>query len=182
MIEMNPYAIMRMTIDTLKPSSPDLGTCFISTLGESKIDTLTLTINMENHHLPPRARGDGKDFADIPRGTSGPLLILVQILMSPVFFFFCVCFKSNLPHKFLCGVCSQAPSFSSLSLCSLPILDQLAQGGEPVLMCPQCRVTSARRGGPALRSPPRCRVLMGARRKDCAGLNETKAKGFFWFI
>lgn len=55
MIEMNPYAIMRMTIDTLKPSSPDLGTCFISTLGESEIDTLTLTINMNNHQLPRQA-------------------------------------------------------------------------------------------------------------------------------
>lgn len=112
MIEMNPYAIMRMTIDTLKPSSPDLGTCFISTLGESKIDTLTLTINMKNHHLPPRARGDGKDFADVPRGTRGPLLILVRILISPTFYFF-VCFKSNSLQK-----CSQAPSFSFLSLCS----------------------------------------------------------------
>lgn len=91
---MNPYAIMRMTIDTLKPSSPDLGTCFISTLGESEIDTLTLTINMKNHHLPPRARGDGKDCASAPRGRAGPLLVSVQILTSvhpcpplPCFFF-----------------------------------------------------------------------------------------------
>lgn len=55
MIEMNPCAIMWMTIDTLKPSSPDLGACFISTRGEAEIDTLTLIINMKNHHLPPRA-------------------------------------------------------------------------------------------------------------------------------
>lgn len=55
MIEMNPCAIMWMTIDTLKPSSPDLGTCFISTRTEAGIDTLTLIINMKNHHLPPRA-------------------------------------------------------------------------------------------------------------------------------
>lgn len=55
MIEMNPCAIMWMTIDTLKPSSPDLGTCFISTRAEAEIDTLTLIINTKNHHLPPRA-------------------------------------------------------------------------------------------------------------------------------
>lgn len=90
MIEMNPYAIMRMTIETLKPSSPDLGTCFISTLGESEIDTLTLTINMKNHHLPPRARRDGKDFANALRGRAGPLLVPVQILMSPYDFSFIV--------------------------------------------------------------------------------------------
>lgn len=70
MIEMTPYAIMRMTIDTLKPSSPDLGTCFISTWGESEIDTLTLTINMKNHHLPPRARGDGEGFCQRSEGQS----------------------------------------------------------------------------------------------------------------
>lgn len=70
MIEMNPYAIMRMTIDTLKPSSPDLGTCFISTLGESEIDTLTLTINMKNHQLPRQARGAGKGFCQCCEGQS----------------------------------------------------------------------------------------------------------------
>lgn len=81
MIEMNPCAIMWMTIDTLKPSSPDLGTCFISTCGEAEIDMLTLIINMKNHHLPPRARGDGKHFANAPRGREEPLCVPVQILM-----------------------------------------------------------------------------------------------------
>lgn len=80
MIEMNPYAIMRMTIDTLKPSSPDLGTCFISTLGESEIDTLTLTINMKNHQLPRQARGAGKGFCQCCEGQSRTS---VQILMFP---------------------------------------------------------------------------------------------------
>lgn len=83
MIEMNPYAIMRMTIDTLKPSSPDLGTCFISTLGESEIDTLTLSINMRSSPLPQGARGDGKGFASAPRGGAGPLLLPAQVLGFP---------------------------------------------------------------------------------------------------
>lgn len=69
MIEMNLYAIMRMTIDTLKPSSPDLGTCFISTLGESEIDTLTLTINMKNHHLPsPKSTRGWEGFCQCCEG------------------------------------------------------------------------------------------------------------------
>lgn len=96
MIEMNPYAIMRMTIDTLKPSSPDLGTCFISTLGESEIDTLTLGINMRNHRLPQGAQGDGKGFASAPRGGAGPLLFPTPWVPFWDFIYLCLYLQWNL--------------------------------------------------------------------------------------
>lgn len=118
MIEMNPCAIMWMTIDTLKPSSPDLGTCFISTRAEAEIDTLTLIINTKNHHLPPRAWGDGKHFANVLRGRKRPLLVPVPYVPLPDF---SLKKKKNLKlkllPKFLCKVFSPVPSSPLPALC-----------------------------------------------------------------